>query len=330
MASTSILDRRWFHAIDLGDGLVTPGRFGPEVPPNYTLYGVFEMLRDLDLAEARCFDLGTMDGIVSWALKGLGAREVVACDMAARPTWAAARDHLGLDVEYRTPVDALELPQVVGATGADLVVLCGILYHVYDPLTVLVACRESIRREGFLIVETAYLYDEGGPKMLFNPTDQSPRAMPHPHIYWRPSKRALHGMLELAGFEVVTTLAVDGRVAVLAQAKRPSEIEAREPRIAWAQDRHRHPHYDERAGFDALENDTTPAASITYEGPREDRFIYRALWKPCVPYQPSWRAPSATILARDLARSGRMHADTRRAEAAEALRRRARTGLTSR
>lgn len=310
-----ILDRHWFHAIDLGNGVVTPGRFGPEVPPNYTLYGVFEMLRRLRLSEARCFDVGTMDGIASWVMKGLGAREVVACDMAERPTWRIARERLGLDVEYRTPVNALDLPEVIGPEQADLVVLCGILYHVYDPLTVLVACRESIRRDGYLIVETAYLYDEGTPRMLFNPSDDSPRSMPHPHIYWRPSKRTVHGMLTLAGFEVITTIAVDGRLSVLAQAKRPGEIAARDALIARAQDRHRHPHYRERADFDRLQAEEGPPARIAYDGPREDRFLYRGLWEPTVPYQPRWNPPSNIVRWRDVARSARMHAATRMAEA---------------
>jgi SAM-dependent methyltransferase len=321
------LAHSWFHAIDLGDGTVTPGRFRPEVPPNYTLYGVFELLAHLDLGDARCFDVGTMDGIVSWVLAGLGAREVIGCDMAPRKTWHIAREALGLEVGYRTPVNALELPTVVGGERADLIVLSGILYHVYDPLTVLVACREAIRRNGFLIVETAYLYDEGSPRMLFNPTDDSPRAMVHSNVYWRPSKRTVHGMLELAGFEVISTLAVDGRLTVLAQAKRPSEIRSRAPRVAFAQDRNPHRHYREAANFQALSNDDRPPARIRYEGPTEDRFIYRALWEPMVPYQPRWEPPSEMTRLEDLARSARMHAATRAAEARAATVRAARRGL---
>lgn len=308
------LRAKWFHAIDLGGGVITPNRFGPSTPPNYTLHGFFDLVRHVELAEARCFDVGTMDGLAAFVMKGLGAREVVACDMAPRATFEHARERLGLDVAYRTPVNALELPRIVGPERADVVLLAGVLYHVYDPLTVLVACRESLRREGFLFLETTFLFDEGEPKMSFNPADRSARRIPFPHVYWRASKAAVHGMLQLAGFEVVATRAVDGRLTVLAQAKRPSEIAGRDALVAAAQDRHRHRHYREAADFDALEAETGPASSARYRGPRDDRFLYRALFAPAVPYQPPWRSSSA-VRWRDAARSARIHATMRLAEA---------------
>jgi hypothetical protein len=256
-----------------------------------------------------------MDGVASFVMKALGAREVVACDMARRETFEHARERLGLDVGYRVPVNALELPKVVGPERADLVLLAGVLYHVYDPLTVLVACRQSLRREGLLFVETTFLFDEGEPKMSFNPSDRSSRRIDFPHIYWRPSKAAVHGMLKLAGFEIVATRVVDGRLTVLARAKRPSEIDARDALIAAAQDRHRHRHYREAADFDALEADSAETSSIRYDGPRDDRFLYRARFRPQVPHAPAWSPPSPAVRLRDLARSARIHATLRLAEA---------------
>lgn len=315
MNETDWLQKQWFHAIDLGDGLVTPGRFGPDVPPNYTLYGVFDLLRHIHLTEARCVDVGTMDGIAAFVMKGLGAREVLACDMAERPTFAWARERLGLDVDYRTPVAALELPQALGDDKADLVLMAGVLYHVYDPLTVLVACRESLRREGLLLVETAFAYDEGGPRMTFNPADPSPRRLSISNVYWRPSKAALHGMLQLAGFEVLATRVVHARLTVLAQARRPKDIAARHDLVRVAQDRKPHPHYREAADFRALQSDQATAARVRYDGPRDDRYLYRAHFEPEVPFQPRWRPRNERVRWLDAAHGARMHATLRLAEA---------------
>lgn len=309
------LRKRWFHAIDLGDGVVTPGRFGPEVPPNYTLYGAFDLLRHVDLSEARCFDVGAMDGLASFVMKGLGAREVVACDMARRETFEWARERLGLEVGYRTPVEALDLPHVVGEARADLVLMAGVLYHVYDPLTVLVALRESLRREGLLLLETAFAYAEGGPRMTFNPSDPSPQRLDVSNVYWRPSKAALHGMLQLAGFEVLATRVVHARLTVLAQAKRPKDIAARHRLVKQAQDRRPHPHYREAGDFRALQRDTGTPARVRYAGPRDERILYRARFAPDVPYQPPWRPPSERVRWRDAAHGARMHALLRLAEA---------------
>jgi SAM-dependent methyltransferase len=310
-----ILAEQWFHAIDFGNDVVTPGRFGADVPPNYTLYGFFDLVRHMDLSKARCFDIGCMDGIASFVMKALGAREVIACDMTHRETFELARHRLGMHVEYKTPINALELPVIVGNERADLILLAGVLYHVFDPLAVLVACREALRLEGLLVIETTFLFDESGARMAFNPNDDSRRALPLPHVYWRPSKRAVHGMATLAGFQVLSTVAVDGRLTVIAQAKRPSAIEQRAPRIASAQDRHRNPHYLRGADFDRLEADASEPAQVLYRGPRDDRFLYRGLYQPVVPFQPRWQPRSEAVRWRDVARSARIHATMRAAEA---------------
>ena len=315
---TALTKRTWFHAIELPDGRVTPGRFARDTPPNYTLFGAFDLLPHIDLSNARCFDVGAMDGIASFVMKGLGAREVVTCDMARRDTFLWAREKLGLDGEYRVPVSTLDMPAVVGPGKADLILMAGVLYHVYDPLTVLVALRESLRLDGLLLLETLSLFDEGRPVMSFNPSDRSRRRVDFPHVYWRASKSAVHGMLRLAGFEVVATRMVNARLTVLAQAKRPQDIEAREDLVALAQDHHRHAHYKEAANFDALSAAGDERARVSYRGPRDDRFLYRATFEPRVPHQPRWDPPRSVVL-RDLAKSARMHAAMRLGERREQL-----------
>lgn len=319
MDVTDALKRPWFHSIDLGSGIVTRGRFGADVPPNYTLYGVQDLLRHVDLSEARCFDVGTMDGLSAFMMKALGAREVVACDLADRPNFAFARERLGLDVEHRVPVSARDLPRAVGGEGADVIVIAGVLYHVYDPLTVLLACRHALRRGGLLFLETTCMIDDGRPTMWFNMSNDVPFQIPLPNVYWRTSKSALLGMLRFSGFEPLATRTVDARVTVVAEARRPADISERGGLVARAQNQYRAGHY-EVADFAALDDGEGPTAKVRYAGPLDDRFLYRGLYEPEVPLQPRWEPPSRATRLADVAKSAALHAAMRLGERRASLR----------
>lgn len=317
-----LMSEKWFHAIDFGEGLVSPGRFAERLPPNYTLFGVFELLRQMDLSGATVVDVGTMDGLVAFVMARLGAARVIATDLAARETFSAARDALGLAIDYRVPVQAIALPESLGAERADVVVLAGVLYHVFDPLAVLESCRRALKREGWLIIETSYLFDEGGARMAFSPADESARGIERANVFWRPSRRALEGMLQLVGFEVVASIAVDGRLTMLGQARRPSEIADRSPRM---QNFHksylRHAHYQERIDLDALAKADGPVSAVPFRGARGPQRLYPALYQPQVPLQPAWRPRRELDRYAKVARSAWFHASTALGEGRAALRR---------
>jgi tRNA (mo5U34)-methyltransferase len=63
----------WYHTLELGEGVVTPGMFDHRpVLGNYPL--------PRDLSGLRCLDVGTMDGFWAFEMERRGAREVVAVD----------------------------------------------------------------------------------------------------------------------------------------------------------------------------------------------------------------------------------------------------------
>lgn len=70
---------KWFHAIDFGD-FATSGRFPPGSPQNITLFGAMDLLGSIDLNGCRVLDIGSADGLASFGMKKLGAREVVSID----------------------------------------------------------------------------------------------------------------------------------------------------------------------------------------------------------------------------------------------------------
>src|SRR5947209_8231120 len=84
--SVSELERRvaehalWWHSIDLGNGVVTPGH-----KPASVMNEELEALALPDLRGKAVLDVGAWDGFFSFAAERLGARRVVALDYY---TWA--------------------------------------------------------------------------------------------------------------------------------------------------------------------------------------------------------------------------------------------------
>lgn len=161
-----------------------------------------------------------MDGITAFILKVLGAEEVVATDMYPRETFVLSRDILNLDIDYKAPVSLQEMPGIFNELRFDLVVMAGVLYHVLYPLNVLCICRELLKNNGLLLLETFYLYSESRLLMLFNPKDQSKRSIERANVFWRPSRTSIEGMLEIAGFKLIASVAFNARITFIGRAKK--------------------------------------------------------------------------------------------------------------
>lgn len=149
----------WYHTIDLGQGIVTPGMFDHRpVLGNYML--------PPSLAGKRCLDVGTMDGFWAFEMERRGAAEVVAVDIedpealdwpaslrertvktldeTKGERFALARDALGSRVQ-RELRSVYELGPDLGRFDF---VFCGdLLVHLKDPITaaerIRSVCREA-------------------------------------------------------------------------------------------------------------------------------------------------------------------------------------------
>jgi tRNA (mo5U34)-methyltransferase len=148
----------WYHTIDLGHGVLTPGMFDHRP-------AVGRYLIPQDLTGMRCLDVGTMDGFWAFELERRGAAEVVATDVAevddldwpplwrrrVEPTLDATKEArfeiahraLGSSVE-RVECSIYELDQ--RALGTFDLVFCGdLLVHLKDPITALQRLRGICR-----------------------------------------------------------------------------------------------------------------------------------------------------------------------------------------
>jgi tRNA (mo5U34)-methyltransferase len=192
---------RWYHTIDLGQGIVTPGIDDSPL-----------RLARLDLpaslAGRTVLDVGAWDGFFSFEAERRGAARVVSTDSYSwyGPTWSTkagfelARRTLGSRVED-VDIDVMDLsPERVGVF--DIVLLLGVLYHLRHPLMALERVASVTRH--MLILET--VVDMVGfrrPALAFYPDRELNK---DPTNWWGPNLPAIHGLLRSVGFTDVRTV----------------------------------------------------------------------------------------------------------------------------
>jgi len=142
---------QWFHTIDLGNEIVTPGLDAS--PQKLQTIGM-----PADLTGMSVLDLCAWDGFFSFEAERRRASRVVAVDSFCwnGPGWGTkagfelVRQALGSQVEDRE-LDVLDVsPDAVGVF--DVVLFLGVLYHMRHPLLALE--KVSSVTGGMLILET--------------------------------------------------------------------------------------------------------------------------------------------------------------------------------
>src|ERR1700736_1004500 len=102
---------KWWHIIDLGQGVETPGHYNPAGKEHGPRFCV-----PPDLTGKTVLDIGCWDGAWSFEAKRRGAKRVIATDKFSwghggwgnRGAFLLAREALGLDVEDKI-IDVMEL-----------------------------------------------------------------------------------------------------------------------------------------------------------------------------------------------------------------------------
>lgn len=205
MAATDLRSRvealRWYHTIDLGGGVVTPG-------VDDTPQRLARLDLPASLAGLSVLDIGAWDGFFSFECERRGAARVVAAD---HYSWSAsgwgtkqgfqlARQALGSKVED-VDLDVMDLSAERIGTF-DLVLFLGVLYHLRHPLLALE--RVASVTGGTLILETVVdMVGVGRPAAAFYPDRELNN---DPTNWWGPNPAAVHGMLGAAGFSAVRTV----------------------------------------------------------------------------------------------------------------------------
>jgi len=227
----------WFHSIDLGMGVVTPGLKSLQQHKQELL-----SFRFPDLQDKTVLDIGAWDGFYSFAAERLGATRAVALDhhgwaldREAKNRYKAECKERGVPQQHPKFVSGLwrfdELPgkrgfdlahvtlgrRVEAVVGDlmqmdlqtlgqfDVVLYLGVLYHMENPL-------ESLRRVRSLTKNVAIIETEaveiGGfeNKPLCESFPSSAQLLDDPTNFCAPNASALVGLCETAGFESVELL----------------------------------------------------------------------------------------------------------------------------
>ena len=191
--------RTWFHTIDLGNGVRTPGQ--KDTP---TEVGIMQLP---DMTGRSVLDIGAYDGFYSFESERRGAARVVAADSwswnwpgsDARRNFDLAHEVLASSVETKTVLVEDVSPETVGGTF-DVVLFLGVLYHAPDPIGYLKAVRSVT--SGLAVVETVIdLLDVDVPAAGYYPSDSLNNDGSN---FFGPNPAAVEGMLLDAGFARVT------------------------------------------------------------------------------------------------------------------------------
>lgn len=220
---------KWYHTLDLGHGVVTPGFIDNR--DTVPLFGLPE-----DLTGKRCLDIGTYDGFWAFEMERRGASEVIAIDVdsptdydvprkhrdqiieeanaqeeALRANWDKRGDYVGIQFPgdgfrmakkilkskvERKGLNVYDLsPEKVGKF--DVILISQLLLRLRDPQTVIENMFSVCK--GIAIIGEPYQPDleaEGRPLSTFIGTGVL-------GVWWGHSIQSMKMMMQVAGFEPV-------------------------------------------------------------------------------------------------------------------------------
>jgi tRNA (mo5U34)-methyltransferase len=192
---------RWFHQIDFGGGVLAPGPVKIE-----WLRAQADAYFSVALDGMSVLDIGCWDGFNSFEAARRGARRVLATDhyvwntpdKGDRQSFELARAHLAPEVEIKD-IDLFDLtPATVGTF--DIVLFCGIFYHLRNPFLVLEQISKLV--EQTLILETHLdAADVDRPAMIFYPSSELSNDDTN---WWGPNRACIEAMLRDVGFPRIT------------------------------------------------------------------------------------------------------------------------------
>jgi tRNA (mo5U34)-methyltransferase len=187
----------WAHTIDLGSGLTTPGIW----PPSPL---ILRALNDIDFSQKKVLDIGCWDGLWSFEAERRGAAEVYATDdvtqrpFREQPTFQLAHRILNSRVRYYPELSVYDVAEL-GVRDFDIVLFCGVYYHLKDPLLALSRLRQVMREDAILVVEGEALVGTDLPLARFFYRD---RHCGDPSNWWVPTVACLREWVECSCFAV--------------------------------------------------------------------------------------------------------------------------------
>ncbi|MGI0056367.1 MAG: class I SAM-dependent methyltransferase [Nitrosarchaeum sp.] len=194
---TEVEKIKWFHTIDLGNGIVTKGADNsPEKLKTIKMKGYVKGKTVLDI--------GAWDGFFSFEAEKSAATRVVAVDpymwngnqWGSKNGFALAKRVLNSKVQ---DVDLKDVSEITTLGSFDVVLFLGVFYHLKDPLVVLEKVAKITNE--MLILETEIdMRNNDFPMMSFN---YKKEVYADDTNYWFPNTKAVQVLLETVGFKEI-------------------------------------------------------------------------------------------------------------------------------
>jgi len=252
-----IRERKWFHTIDLGGGLVTDGHH----PPSAIIAQAFPEVRGKSV-----LDIGAWDGKYSFDAERAGAARVVALDHYVWRLDALARqayydkceaegilpdpdmvdrgflvDFLpgkeGFDMAYEyldskveVVVDDFATMDLAALGTFDIVLYLGVLYHMVDPINSLKRVRRVTSE--LAVIETASVHVPGHEDVALAAFFPGNELNADYGNWFAPNPAALVGMCRAAGFRRAELVATTHHPA---EEDRSAQMQIKAQLKAWRQ-----------------------------------------------------------------------------------------------
>ena len=187
----------WMHSIDLGNGIVTPGMW----TPHSVILAAFS---EIDFVGRKVLDIGCWDGLWAFEAEKRGASEVYATDCISqrwgtRATFDLARRALQSKAHYDPSISVFDVGRL-GVHDFDVVLFCGVYYHLRDPLLALTRLRQVMADGALMVVEGDVIHD---PDRAYSRFFYRDIWRGDPSNWWIPTIRCLREWIESSYFEIV-------------------------------------------------------------------------------------------------------------------------------
>lgn len=200
----------WLHQIDVGHGIVTPGR-------NVAWPDVARLGLPDDMQGKRVLDVGAADGFFSFLCEERGAK-VTAIDIIEGLPVSEGEHGFKIAAKLRSSQTEFREISVYQAHELDgefnIVLLLNVLYHLKHPLYGLEQIYNKMADKGVLYLKTYFYEDIRLKNLRFDLSDralcqffESDELNHDITNWWAPNKRCLEAMLRSVGFKGIKMLA---------------------------------------------------------------------------------------------------------------------------
>lgn len=191
-----IASLEWIHTIDLGNGVLTPGKW-PANPH------ILEAMDGINFEGKKVLDVGTCNGLWTFEAEKRGAIHVSSIDYLTHvgywctPAFKLAHRVLKSRAIYNPDLSVYDVENLA-IYDFDVIIFCGVYYHLKNPLLAFAKLRKILRSGGTLIIEGPVIQDDKRcyAKFLYKDAD------PDRSNWWIPTSRCLREWIECSFFEI--------------------------------------------------------------------------------------------------------------------------------